>query len=117
MRIAIAPGSEAALVEFVFSRLLMFAEAEVTCRDIRENFQLSEEDAWLALDRIPGGVVRALTCNLQNRLDSRHDPLAYIAFERVWSELPRVHLLSRRRKRGGRWLAWFEELRRRTNSA
>lgn len=115
MRIAIAPAREEALVEFVFPALLAFASADETCRQIRERFDLSEDDAWLALDRIPGGIVRALTCNPQNRPNREQDPLAYIAFEKVWSELPRLHWLSKRRKSGGRWLVWFEELRCRSN--
>ncbi|MFT3781036.1 MAG: hypothetical protein QM790_03405 [Nibricoccus sp.] len=116
MRIAIAPGSETALVDLIFSQLLAFVDASTACHEIQTRFHLTEDDAYLALDRVPGGVIRALTGNPANRPDPSKDPLAHIAFEKVWSELPRVHWFSMRRKSIGRWHTWFEELRNREKS-
>lgn len=116
MRIACAPGSEDALVEFVFSQLLAFADADEAQLRLQSEFHLSCEDALLALDRVPGGVIRAITGHPSNRPCRHRDPIAHIAFEKVWSELPRRHLFSTRRRSTGRWVAWFEELRRRINT-
>ena len=112
MRIAIAPGAPSEeLVDLVFESLLKFGDATVVCQELRARFGLSEEDARLAIDRVPGGIIRAITGNPENRPDPVKDPLAHIAFERVWAELPRRHLFSRRKRPSGRWLKWFEDLR------
>ena len=116
LRIALALGSEDALVEFVFSQLLGFADADEVRQQLQSEFHLSSEDALLALDRVPAGVIRAITGNPANRPPYEKDPIAHIAFEKVWSELPRKHLFSTRKRSAGRWVAWFEELRRRVNT-
>src|SRR5205085_7467620 len=44
-RIQITPGSEVALVDFVFTQLLAFTDANNVCSEVRARFQLSEDDA------------------------------------------------------------------------
>jgi len=101
------------VVDLVFAELPVFPEVATVCNKLRERFGISEEEALLAIDRVPGGIIRALTGVPQNRPDPIADPLAHIAFEKVWAELPRLHWLSSRKKPSGQWLVWFEQLRKR----
>lgn len=111
MRISLTDEEElSSLVGLVMPKLLEHSDYEDTSKLIQERYKISEEDAELALDRIPGGAIRAITGNLQNCPDQSKDPLAFIAFQRVWKELPRKSWFSRSRRPCGRWLAWFEEL-------
>jgi hypothetical protein len=75
---------------------------------LQVSFGLSLDDAFLTMDRVPGGVIRAITGNPANRPNPKKDPLAYTAFNAVWDELPRRHWFSRHRIPQGRWLSWFE---------
>ncbi|MFT3867620.1 MAG: hypothetical protein QM715_03875 [Nibricoccus sp.] len=112
MRIPIAPGAQSEeLVDIVFEAMLAFEVSDDVCRKLQTRFGLSLDDAMLALDRVPGGVVRAITANPANCPDKEKDPLAFIAYSRVWATLPRRHLFSRQKKPGGKWLKWFEERR------
>jgi hypothetical protein len=117
MRIELVPGQAEALVDIMFEELPKFSDTREVCRKLQDRFGLSEEDALFAIDRVPGGIVRAITGNPENRPHPEKDPLAHIAFQRVWCNLPRRHLFSQRKKPSGPWLAWFEELRRRMNTS
>jgi hypothetical protein len=101
------------VVDLVLEELPAFADISTVCKKLRDQYGLSEEVALLAIDRVPGGIIRALTGAPQNRPDPIDDPFAHMAFEKVWSEQPRLHWLSSRKKPSGKWLAWFEELRKR----
>ena len=76
------------------------------CHDI---FGLSDEDAELAMDRVQGGIVRAITCNLKNKPDKNKDPLAWHSFNKVWGTLPKLHWWSSKRDNKGEWLDWHNE--------
>lgn len=115
MRINIARYAAEELVDLMFDELQMFSDADLVCHKLMKRFGLSEEDARLAVDRVPGGIVRAITGNPENRPDPIKDPLAYIAFERVWADLPRRAWFSSRKKPSGKWLAWFQELQKQIN--
>lgn len=116
LRISIEPTRLEELVEAILTELPAFSDYDDVRRKLCARFGLSEDDATLALDRVPGGVVRALSENPENRPNPIKDPLANVAFEKVWAELPRRHLLSPRKKAHGKWLAWFEEIQRRVNN-
>ena len=115
MRIPITPAQSEALVDYVFEALLAFRSVEDASRELVTRFSLTPDDALLALDRVPGGVIRALIANPANCPDREKDPLAHLAFQRVLAELPRKYFFSDQKKAGGRWLKWFEERRRLEN--
>ncbi|MGC4072217.1 MAG: hypothetical protein QM760_06820 [Nibricoccus sp.] len=115
MRMPITPAQSEAMVDYVFEALLAFRSIEDASRELVTRFSLTSDDALLALDRVPGGVVRALTANPANCPNREKDPLAYLAFQRVWAELPRKHFFSRQKKAGGRWIKWFEDRRKLEN--
>ena len=111
MRISIRAGRSAEeLVDFVFEGLRRFAATDVFCAKLRVRFGLSEDDARLALDRVPGGIIRALTGNPLNRPSSEKDPLAHIAFERVWAELTPSSSSPKHKVASGPWLKWHQDL-------
>jgi len=113
MRIAIDPRRIEALVSFLIDGNVNFTDWKSMHKRLMQDFGLSESDAYLALDRVPGGMVRAVTGNPDNRPDPIKDPLAHMSFQRIWFELPKLHIFSRRRNSQGKWSAWFEEGQRR----
>ncbi len=117
LRIPIAPGRQTdELIDLVFEAMLTFAPTDPVCLMLQQRFGLSADDVMLALDRIPGGVVRALTGNAANCPDPTKDPLAYASFQRVWAEFPLTAISSQTRTPSGRWVKWFEDLRKKQNA-
>jgi hypothetical protein len=82
-------------------------------RATASEFGMSESDAWLAFDRVQGGIIRALTTRQNNCPDRDKDPMAWQAFRLVWHTLPALRWWSRRKKRGGRWAVWYDARRER----
>jgi hypothetical protein len=56
---------------------------ELVVAELREQFGLSVEDAELAMDRVCGGVSRALTGSRANCPDRIKDPIAFASFQRA----------------------------------
>ena len=109
MTVSVRPGRTAGeLVDKVMSWLSEKRDLAALAGVLREEFGLSEEDAALALDRVQGGIVRALTGTRENEPDRTKDPLAWGSFTKVWAELPRRGLFSSRRVAAGRWNDWYE---------
>jgi len=75
------------------------------------NYGTSENDAELALDRVQGGIIRALTGNPSNEPEQEKDPLAWYSFNSVWPTLPRKHLFSKNKKASGKWQHWYNVTR------
>lgn len=82
-------------------------------RGIASEFGMSESDAWLAFDRVQGGIIRALTARPNNCPDRDKDPMAWHAFRLVWQTLPAPHWWSRQKIRGGAWADWYDARRER----
>ncbi len=82
-------------------------------RATASEFGMSESDAWLAFDRVQGGIIRALTARLDNFPDRDKDPMAWHAFRLVWDTLPALHWWTGRKRRGGPWAEWHEVRRER----
>ena len=74
------------------------------------NFGLSSDDAELALDRVQGGIVRAITCNRANKPDKEKDPLAWYSFNEVWETLPKKNWWSNKKDNKGKWVDWYNNL-------
>ena len=76
------PKSESVepLVERVLNELSEGEVPESICQQLVNDFELSAEDAALALDRVCGGVVRAATGRLENRPSKKKDPMAWASF-------------------------------------
>ena len=109
MTVTIRPGrSLEELAATVMAWLLERRDLNTCIPALQKDFGLSEEDALLALDRIQGGIVRALTGNPENEPNSVKDPLAWTSFTTVWKELPKTHLFSRQKKPSGRWNDWYQ---------
>lgn len=110
MRISLRPGLT---VPDVVAPVMKWLAAQ---RDFHEmhiqlekEFGLSREDSLLALDRIQGGIIRALTGLPENEPDQTKDPMAWHSFSLVWHELPTRHWFSKRRRAVGPWKTWFEQ--------
>ena len=101
-------GSVEDLVRSVMAALLSGEPAETICARIAADFGVHEEDLALVLDRVQGGIVRALTANTENAPSPVKDPVAWASFQAAWATLPRKHWWSRLRKPGGPWDEWFE---------
>jgi hypothetical protein len=109
MTVRIRPGRTGdELVTKVMEWLAERRDLGALVRVLEQDFGLSEEDALLALDRVQGGIVRALTGNHENEPDRAKDPLAWGSFTKVWAELPRRGLLSSRKVAAGPWNEWYE---------
>jgi len=101
------------LTRTVMERVRSFdGEPELVLATARE-FGMSEGDAWLAFDRVQGGIIRALTTRLDNCPDRDKDPMAWHAFRLAWDTLPALHWWSRRKRRGGPWADWYNARRER----
>ncbi len=100
------------LVQFVMTRLMSREPAETIIAAIAAEFSVHSEDLDLVLDRVQGGIVRAVTANPDNAPIAAKDPVAWASFQRAWRTLPKKHRWSRRRRPGGPWLEWYEEARR-----
>ena len=74
-----------------------------------QDFGLTEDDGDLAIDRVQGGVVRAITCNSVNCPEKSKDPLAWYSFQSVWKTLPRKNWWSLKKDNQGKWLKWYNE--------
>ena len=105
------------LVAIVMKALINREDLKHLIQTMHDEFGLSEEDTALALDRIQGGIVRAITGNPKNKPDKKKDPLAWYSFQKVWNELPKRHWFSSRKISGGQWYEWFEETRKSLNKA
>jgi hypothetical protein len=77
-------------------------------RAIAFEFGMSESDAWLAFDRVQGGIIRALTARPDNCPDRDKDPMAWHSFQIVWKTLPTLHRWTKRKKPGGPWADWHD---------
>jgi len=109
MRVSLAPGKTIPeLVSLIMDALAKGDAPPDLVPVLTEEFGMTIEDVNLAFDRVPGGIVRALTGNIANRPDRAKDPLAYESFDRVWRTLPRRGLFSSARKAAGPWKAWLE---------
>ena len=73
------------------------------------NYDLADDEANLAIDRVQGGIVRALSCRIDNRPDVTKDPLAYIAFNEVWKTMQKKNWWSSERDNNGEWLEWHTQ--------
>jgi len=73
------------------------------------DYGLVEDDADLAIDRVQGGIVRALTGLIDNRPDATKDPLAHCSFNEVWKTLPKKHWWSSKRESKGVWSDWYTQ--------
>jgi len=101
------------LARTVMERLRSFdGEPELVLATASE-FGMSEGDAWLAFDRVQGGIIRALTTRRDNCPDREKDPMAWHAFHLAWDTLPSRHWWSRRKRRGGPWADWHDARRER----
>jgi hypothetical protein len=99
------------LVQTVMAGLASERPLEMIRAEIASDFGVHEDDLDLALDRVQGGIVRALTGNPENMPDSTKDPLAWSSFQAVWGTLPKKGWLSRRRRPEGPWQRWYEAQR------
>ncbi len=94
-------------------------EGHMDFAEIYENlcnkFALAEDDGELAIDRAVGGVVRALTTNIENRPDEKEDPVAYYMFNMVWQTLPSKGFFQLKKVAAGPWLEW-DNKRKSTNA-
>jgi hypothetical protein len=76
-----------------------------------DEFGLSNEEGELAIDRVQGGIIRAISCNPKNKPDKVKDPMAWYSFNKVWKSLPKRHWWSSKRDNKGEWLDWYNETR------
>jgi hypothetical protein len=81
-------------------------EFSVIYQQLCSKFALTECDAELAIDRAVGGVVRALTTNIQNIPNEKEDPVAHYLFNAVWQTLPSKGILKKKKVAAGMWLEW-----------
>jgi hypothetical protein len=82
MNIELGVGTYAELVAFIIDAGLAGTPGEQTWREIQARFQISGDDASLAMDRTYGGLVRAGTTSPANRPDEVEDPMALLSYER-----------------------------------
>jgi len=97
------------LANFLLKKLEVHCSYESMLSEIITLFGANEDDADLAIDRVQGGIVRALTGNPVNEPDKSKDPLAWHSFQVVWSKLPKKHLFSKYKKPSGKWEAWYND--------
>jgi hypothetical protein len=78
------PRSESveAIVDYVLEALRRGDSPPLILDRLVTDFDLSSEDAALAIDRVCGGVVRAATGSRNSRPSKKNDPMAWISFER-----------------------------------
>jgi hypothetical protein len=82
MSINLPPGrTNQQIVQHILSVMMSDEGSEKLLDTLVNEFQLSQEDAELAIDRTLGGVVRASTGNPLNRPHWAKDPLAAISYE------------------------------------
>jgi hypothetical protein len=96
------------LAEAVMGRVISFRCDSESVSAIASDFGMSESDAWLAFDRVQGGVIRALTARRDNCPDRGKDPLAWHSFQIIWKTLPDRHWWSRQKMPGGPWKDWYD---------
>lgn len=75
--------TEAQVVDFVLAHVEAGITGEALVAVLQDEFQVTADDAGLAVDRVHGGLVRAFTGNPANRPDRSLDPLAWISFGRA----------------------------------
>ncbi|MBV1775339.1 hypothetical protein KSF73_06385 [Burkholderiaceae bacterium DAT-1] len=100
-------ASQAELAKYLLGEIELGTDLFHLKEKIALQYALSEEDALLAIDRVQGGIIRALTGNPENAPDRLLDPIAKFAFDAVWKTLQRKHFLSRKRIAGGKWESWY----------
>ena len=103
------------LVKAIMERIQDLDGGPQMLRDIASEFALTDEDAFLAFDRVQGGIIRALTSRPDNCPDQAKDPIAWYSFHETWRTLPQRHWWTRRKKPGGPWMRWSDALREKSN--
>lgn len=101
--------SVAAIVDFVLQALAEGEQPAAVTKKLVASFELSSEDAALALDRVCGGVVRAATGRKDSRPSKKNDPMAWISFERCLKTpelVPAVYPQFEAPKRKPWWSRW-----------
>lgn len=83
MTIELGAGTISELVDFIIEAGFAGTGPEQTCSAIQSRFEISLEDAELAMDRTYGGIVRAATNNPVNEPDPASDPIAYESYGRA----------------------------------
>lgn len=78
------PRSESVegIVDYVLEALSRGDSPPAVLEHLASEFNLSTEDAALAIDRVCGGVVRAATGRRDSRPSKKNDPMAWISYER-----------------------------------
>jgi hypothetical protein len=110
LTISLPPGRTVdELATRIMRSLIVHTPFEEIYLDTRKAFSLSSDDAHLAIDRVQGGIIRALTGRLDNKSDKIKDPIAFSSFEAVWKTFPRKRWLPWKRVPGGLWERWYEE--------
>ena len=99
------------LARVVMERVAAFNGQPEVVSAVAGEFGMSAADAWLAFDRVKGGIIRALTTRLDNCPEREKDPLAWHAFHLTWKTLPARHWWSRQKKPGGPWKVWYDRHR------
>ncbi|MBK9386116.1 MAG: hypothetical protein IPN34_14990 [Planctomycetes bacterium] len=102
------------LARRLLALLLKQAPYEVLIATCRSEFLLSEADCELAVDRIQGGAIRALTGAVHNQPQKEKDAIAWWACELLWAKPPetvfaigdelRTLHSTFRRQADGRWI-------------
>lgn len=71
------------LVTDIFATREEGRQHELVIAHLRDEFGLSVEGTELAIDRVCGGIVRAMTGNRANCPDRTKDPIAWMSFQRA----------------------------------
>jgi len=109
-QVPIAPGKPTEeLVHYIFESHVKHVNYFDICSEVEGKFDLCDEGALLAVDYVLGGMLAAITGNSKNRPNRKYEPLALIAFELIWQELPRKRILSYKRMVTEKWLNWHQE--------
>lgn len=71
------------LVDYIVAAEEQRRQHEMLVAELGVEFGLSDEEAELSVDRVCGGITRALTGNRANCPDRTKDPIAWTSFQRV----------------------------------
>jgi hypothetical protein len=84
MSVPLPPGrTPEHVVDFVLAANERGQEHAALVAAVAGEFELSADDAALAIDRVGGGFVRAMTGNRHNCPDRVKDPIAWASFQRA----------------------------------
>ena len=97
------------LVSYIFESHAKHVEYSDICDEVEKDYEFHEDDSLLAVDYVLRGMFAAITGNPRNRPDPKYEPLALLAFETIWKELPRKHFLSGKRVVSDKWLEWHQK--------